>query len=160
MATEASHQSPATANGLLASRVVAAVADGVICFLIGAALVQLPGLKSVYAVHDLRRHTVPASGFVARGILLMIVMLLYWGACEIGWDRTPGKSLFHLRVVDERHGPASTRQIVIRTALRIIDVLPAGYLFGFVAVLLTRQRAQRIGDLLARTHVVFDAEAT
>jgi uncharacterized RDD family membrane protein YckC len=64
------------------------------------------------------------------------------------------KALFNLRVVDQTGQPASRRQVLIRTGLRVFDVLPMAYLLGFVVVLASGCRGQRIGDLVAHTRAI------
>lgn len=67
--------------------------------------------------------------------------------------QTPGKRLNGLRVVQENGAPITFIPSTVRNVLRIVDFLPAGYLTGIVAVLVTR-RNQRLGDLVAGTLVV------
>ena len=51
-----------------------------------------------------------------------------------------------------RAGPAPG-SVGLRTVLRVVDGLPFLYLVGFVAMLATGARRQRLGDLAARTLV-------
>ncbi len=67
--------------------------------------------------------------------------------------RTFGKKVFHLRVVDEHGLRLTFGQIVIRNLLRFVDMLPAFYLVGGLACLVSR-RCQRLGDFAANTVVV------
>lgn len=67
--------------------------------------------------------------------------------------RTAGKALFGLAVHTEAGEPCTVRAAAVRTALRPVDWLPAGYLAGVLAMLVTDSR-QRLGDLLADTVVV------
>ena len=78
-----------------------------------------------------------------------IVMEWFWRG------QTIGKRLLRLRVMDAQGLRLQFSQIVIRNLLRFIDMLPAFYLVGGVACLLSR-RAQRLGDFAANTIVVRD----
>ena len=71
--------------------------------------------------------------------------------------RTPGKRLTHLRVVSEGGSVLDWRQSLLRNLLRIVDSLPAGYLVGVVAMLIS-PRVQRLGDLVAGTIVIRERE--
>ena len=89
----------------------------------------------------------PFLGYVA-------FVIIYYGVAEALWQRTLGKALFGLRVVDaNREARPAVGQVVVRTVMRIIDVLPLLYLIGFVSVLVTGERQQRLGDLLGGTTV-------
>jgi uncharacterized RDD family membrane protein YckC len=77
-----------------------------------------------------------------------IVMEWYWRG------QTLGKRLFRLRVMDEQGLHLQFSQIVIRNLLRFVDSLPAFYLVGGLACLISR-RAQRLGDIAANTIVVW-----
>jgi uncharacterized RDD family membrane protein YckC len=66
---------------------------------------------------------------------------------------SPGKLTVGLRVVALDGRPASVPQVLLRNVLRPLDVLPAAYVLGGLAVLATN-RHQRLGDLAAGTVVV------
>ena len=86
-------------------------------------------------------------------LLFLALMLLYYFATEAGWGgQTVGKRLLGLRVAARDGGTPSTGQVAGRTALRLLDVLPALYLLGFIVMLVTPAK-QRIGDLAAGTVV-------
>ncbi|MBF0529253.1 MAG: RDD family protein [Deltaproteobacteria bacterium] len=76
-----------------------------------------------------------------------IVMEWYWRG------QTLGKHLFRLRVMDAQGLRLTFSQIVMRNLLRFVDSLPAMYLVGGLACLLS-SRAQRLGDLAANTVVI------
>lgn len=67
--------------------------------------------------------------------------------------RTPGKRITHLRVVSDGGSVLSWRQSLLRNLLRMVDSLPAGYLVGVVAMLIS-PRVQRLGDVVAGTIVI------
>lgn len=85
-------------------------------------------------------------------VFLLIAGGYYFG-CESTTGQTVGKRLLGIRVKSEDGTPATTRGVAIRTALRIIDALPLLYLVGFVAMMATGARRQRLGDLAGRTFV-------
>ncbi len=71
--------------------------------------------------------------------------------------RTPGKQLTRLRVVCDGGNVLGWRQSLLRNLLRMVDSLPAGYLVGVVAMLIS-PRMQRLGDLVAGTIVIRERE--
>jgi uncharacterized RDD family membrane protein YckC len=80
-------------------------------------------------------------------------VLLYFFAAEALTRRTVGKAMLGLRVVAATGAPATTGQVLGRTAMRLIDFLPALYLLGLAAMLAGARNA-RLGDLVAKTAVV------
>ena len=105
----------------------------------------------------------------ASGVLAVIgpdwanaltVLLYFAGSMAYGmvfewyWrGQTLGKRLFGLRVVDAQGLRLRPAQVVLRNLLRSIDLLPAAYLAGAAACLLSR-KSQRLGDLAANTVVL------
>jgi uncharacterized RDD family membrane protein YckC len=84
---------------------------------------------------------------------------LYYFMLEAVFGQTVGKRLFGIQV----YGPGRTRPavwaITVRTLLRAVDILPVLYLVGFIAMMATGARRQRLGDLAARTAVARTAVA-
>lgn len=89
--------------------------------------------------------------------------LMWWGAScafhtvyclvmELLTQRTIGKVLLGTRVLSEAAVPATPVQIVVRNALRLLELMPPLWVLGFLVVL-SRNR-QRLGDIFARTLVV------
>jgi uncharacterized RDD family membrane protein YckC len=78
---------------------------------------------------------------------------------ELATGATPGKMLFGCRVLGINGAPPLTRQIVVRNAARVLELLawPLLLLTLMSMGVLTRNR-QRIGDLLADTMVVEPGE--
>jgi uncharacterized RDD family membrane protein YckC len=68
--------------------------------------------------------------------------------------QTLGKWFMRLRVIDEQGLKLQFSQVAIRNLLRPVDQIPALYLVGGVASLLS-ERAQRLGDFAANTIVVY-----
>jgi len=93
----------------------------------------------------------------AVGILgYFIVSIGYGIALEWHWNgQTLGKRLLRLRVNDVNGLQLQFSQIAIRNLLRFVDSLPLLYLVGGLTCLVSR-RAQRLGDLVANTMVVWN----
>ncbi|MDH3722832.1 MAG: RDD family protein, partial [Desulfobacteraceae bacterium] len=93
---------------------------------------------------------------MAAGVLgYFIVSIGYGIVTEWYWHgQTLGKRLLRLRVTDVRGLQLQFSQIVIRNLLRFVDSLPVFYLIGGLACLINR-RAQRLGDFVANTIVVW-----
>ena len=74
---------------------------------------------------------------------------------EWHWQgQTLGKKFLRLRVMDEHGLRLRFSQIVIRNLLRFVDSLPAYYFIGGIACLASK-RAQRLGDFVANTIVIW-----
>lgn len=83
---------------------------------------------------------------------------LYYVLFESFWGgRTPGKYLVKLRVMTIDGRPVGLAGSLVRNVIRLVDLLPTGYLVGMITILLT-EREQRLGDLAAGTVVVFDRQ--
>ena len=80
--------------------------------------------------------------------------LLYYFALEAIFGQTIGKRIMRLKVVTADGLAPRATAIVLRTLGRVIDILPAFYLVGWIAVKRSRQPRQRLGDRLANTTVV------
>jgi uncharacterized RDD family membrane protein YckC len=94
---------------------------------------------------------------LASALLILayfVTQIGYGIALEWFWrGQTLGKRLFRLRVMDEQGLSLQFNQVVIRNLLRAVDSLPVLYFVGGLACLINR-KAQRLGDLAARTVVV------
>jgi uncharacterized RDD family membrane protein YckC len=93
----------------------------------------------------------------AASILGYFVVSIGYGiALEWYWrGQTLGKRLLRLRVSDINGLHLQFSQIVIRNLLRVVDSLPILYLVGGLTCLVNR-RAQRLGDIVANTIVVWN----
>jgi uncharacterized RDD family membrane protein YckC len=89
----------------------------------------------------------------ALGAVILGWALYYYFALESGAGQTVGKKLMKLRVVRADGRPAGMREIAVRTILRVVDGIGV-YIVGLIAMLVTGERRQRIGDLAASTIVV------
>lgn len=92
------------------------------------------------------------------GAAALLFFAGYWGYhvyFEAGRRAaTPGKKAMGLRVVSETGGPASLGAVMLRNIARGADILPFGYFTGLLVCLFTR-RFQRLGDIVARTLVIY-----
>ena len=88
--------------------------------------------------------------------LAVAVYFIYFLIVEGAWSRTPGKMLTGLKVVGRDGSPCTTRQVLIRTLARLIEVNPLllGALPAAIAIITNKHR-QRLGDRVAKTFVVF-----
>jgi uncharacterized RDD family membrane protein YckC len=95
------------------------------------------------------------------GAFVAAAFVTYWGYFLFGevarGGRTPGKRRVGIRVVRDDGGPVGFTDSVIRNVLRIVDMLPGYYAVGIVAALLSKS-GKRLGDMVAGTVVVRDAE--
>jgi uncharacterized RDD family membrane protein YckC len=138
---------PNASDQVLGRRILAALLD---IFLLGVVFVLL-GIISGGAQSNSNSATVTLGG--GGTLVFLLIATGYYFGCESATGQTIGKRLVGIRVKSDDGTPASTRGVAIRTVLRIIDVLPLLYLVGFVAMMATGVRRQRLGDLAGRTIV-------
>jgi uncharacterized RDD family membrane protein YckC len=133
----------------LGSRIAAAVVDSLIL----AVLLVLAAF-GVFGLADRM-----SSPLLALGVGWLVVLLLtigYFVAFEVFNDgRTPGKSLFAIRVVGVDGEPVGFGGSIVRNLLRLVDLFPALPILGALSILAS-ERNQRLGDLAGRTIVVRD----
>ena len=86
-------------------------------------------------------------------VVFFALALGYYFVLEAWAGQTVGKRLLGLRVLSAEGARPSVWAVAGRTLLRIVDWLPLLYLAGFITMLATGTRRQRIGDLAARTAV-------
>ena len=96
------------------------------------------------------------AGF-ARAFYFVALFAIQWGygaVLEWRWHgQTFGKRVAGTRVLSSNGLAISFGQAALRNLLRIVDILPGGYLLGGVSVLFDT-RARRLGDIAADTVVV------
>ncbi len=84
-----------------------------------------------------------------------LISLGYGIVLEAVWrGQTIGKRILRVRVMDSQGTRLQFHQVLLRNLLRVVDALPYFYLLGGTICLLSR-RAQRLGDLVAGTVVVY-----
>jgi uncharacterized RDD family membrane protein YckC len=86
-------------------------------------------------------------------LAFLLIAAVYYFGCESATGQTVGKRVFGIRVKSQDGARATTRGVAIRTLLRIIDMLPLLYLVGFLTMMATGARQQRLGDLMGRDGV-------
>lgn len=98
---------------------------------------------------------VPEDFPLVKALLFFLVYLAYFIVLEALWSRTLGKFLQGLVVRRLDGSPCDWGAALIRGVLRVIEVNPLllGGLPAGIAII-TTERKQRIGDLLAGTVVV------
>ncbi|MBT8369769.1 MAG: RDD family protein, partial [Deltaproteobacteria bacterium] len=120
-------------------------------------------LLVILAINKLLNVLLGLLGILSRDLATAAIILGYF-IVSIGYGivtewywhgQTIGKRLLRLRVTDVHGLQLQFSQIVIRNLLRFVDSLPALYLVGGLACLINR-RAQRLGDLVANTVVVWN----
>ena len=119
-------------------------------------------LLVILATNKLLNVLLGLLGIISRDLAMaasvlgyFIVSIGYGIATEWYWHRqTLGKRMLRLRVMDLHGLQLQFSQIVIRNLLRFVDSLPAFYLVGGLVCLINR-RAQRLGDFVANTIVVW-----
>ncbi len=94
------------------------------------------------------------------GVVIAVAFVTYWGYYVWGEafrnGRTLGKRWLGIRVVRDDGSRVGVVDSVIRTALRLVDMLPGYYGVGLVAMLVS-ERSKRLGDMVAGTIVVRDS---
>jgi uncharacterized RDD family membrane protein YckC len=134
--------------------------EDVVGLRISAALVDLALLAGLFVIIACAVGQVSEGGGSihyslnwAWGAAFVAIAALYYFALEALSGQTVGKRLLGVQV----YGPGRTRPsawaVAGRTLLRVVDFLPVLYLVGFVTMMATGARRQRIGDLAARTVV-------
>lgn len=93
---------------------------------------------------------IPALVF-GSAFLVSLAYNIFYEVFNAG--QTPGKSAQKIRVVSSQGQRITFFTSLIRNLLRIVDFLPALFLFGLLGMLST-DRNQRIGDYVSRTMVV------
>lgn len=93
------------------------------------------------------------------GIVTALSFFFFWGYhtfFEVFADgKTPGKKFAKIKVVTIEGQPVEFFPSMIRNLLRVVDFLPFGFVTGLFAMLIG-PRQQRLGDMLARTMVIYD----
>lgn len=98
----------------------------------------------------------------ALEMLLILVIFgfqwCYFNIFEWIWNgQTPGKRLLNLRVIKVDGSPVSGIDVLLRNLSRPIDTLGPMGLIGLLMIFVNR-RAQRLGDLMARTIVIHETK--
>lgn len=96
-------------------------------------------------------------GETGMGLYLIVLFALFWFypvLFEVLRDgQTIGKKAMGLRVVHANGTPITWIASIVRNLMRVVDMLPLVYGFGFIAGLID-PRGRRLGDMVAGTLVV------
>jgi uncharacterized RDD family membrane protein YckC len=100
-----------------------------------------------------------ATGLIIIILLIFsLAMLSYNLIFETIWKgQTPGKRIMRLRAVNDDGTYMNFTAVLLRNIFRIIDMLPAGYITGVIAMALN-EKGKRIGDYVAGTIVIREPE--
>ena len=98
----------------------------------------------------------PAIMLWALQVPAALIYLLYHPVLEIVMaGRTPGKRIAGVRIVTTDGSVPGAGSILLRNVFRYVDGLPALYVVGLVTSVVSA-RNQRIGDIAARTLLIYD----
>jgi uncharacterized RDD family membrane protein YckC len=138
------------------SRIVAIIIDGIILWIITAALAIPFGLQAMmFSMMDVSSALNPLAtigAVLSFAVLTAVINLLYFTYLEGTSGQTLGKKLMSIKVTKEDGKQPTMTDAFVRTILRIIDGI-AVYLLGFIVVIASEKK-QRIGDMAAHTIVV------
>lgn len=127
------------------TRMTAVILDLAVVAALGQILEKLAAPLAIFGVDF--------AGAV-RAVVYFAISILYAMLAEWFWrGQTVGKRLFGLRVVDASGLRLEPAQVVVRNLVRFVDMLPALYLVGGIACVMSAKR-QRLGDLAAGTVVI------
>ena len=134
---------------VLVSRVVAAVIDLVLCYI----LIEIPIIYALSVLFPGQYEALGPGAVLFSILYLLPVWSTYSFAFEWRFARTPGKVNRGLMVVGTEGDPCTLRESALRNLARYLDVLGVPpFVVGTLLPLATGGR--RVGDLLARTTVV------
>lgn len=101
------------------------------------------------------------AGRAGEGLLLIAFFVLEWGYpifFEVYRNgQTIGKKAFNIKVVNDDLTPIRFGPSLIRNLLRTADIFPFLYVFGSISIMVTK-KFQRLGDLAAKTVVVYSQQ--
>ena len=142
---------------------VANVGSRTLAILIDLALGGLI-LLTVYSLTHLFTHSGKddwATRLSGNALSLTLTLLIfgfqwvYFNLFEWLWNgQTPGKRLLHLRIIKVDGSPVSGIDVLLRNLSRPLDTFPFS-LIGLLMIFSSR-KAQRLGDILARTLVIHE----
>jgi uncharacterized RDD family membrane protein YckC len=100
--------------------------------------------------------TAGLAGSAAIAAFIVVAVsapIAYFTICEARWGQTLGKRAMRIRIVTVEGAPIGWRESLIRNVVRLIDLLPTGYLLGGIVAIWSPQ-SRRIGDYAAGTLAV------
>lgn len=119
-----------------------------------AALVDTIVQVGLYVALGIALGVAGAFGAALFSVLAFLVFFAYHIFFEtLASGRTPGKRWTGLRVVRLEGQPIGFVASAVRNTLRLVDVLPLGYVIGAISILASSKN-QRLGDIAAGTLVI------
>ncbi|HEY1684664.1 MAG TPA: RDD family protein [Tepidisphaeraceae bacterium] len=95
-------------------------------------------------------------GMAAMILCMFVVDFSYFTASELYYQgQTPGKKIFHIRVISSRGTKLRFAEVLIRNLLRPVDLLPWAMVVGSSIAFIDKWH-RRLGDIVADTIVVRD----
>lgn len=138
-------------------RVGAVVVDALVLSLVNALVDYVFGVTQVTGGSPIPPPgggiTFWTSSTSVPAVWLVLLWVLYYILLEGLFGATIGKWAFRLRVMQLDGRPLGLRAVIVRNVLRLVDVLPVGYLLGGIVALLSPLR-RRVGDRVAQTIVI------
>jgi uncharacterized RDD family membrane protein YckC len=136
------------------SRIGAIILDHIILLII-ALIIALPlGFSgAMFGMMAPGAEALFTGMYITMMALNFIIWLVYFTYFEGTSGQTLGKRALGIKVTREGGGKMNMGAALVRTILRIIDILPTAYILGFILVLATKKK-QRVGDMAASTVVV------
>ncbi|MCH8979645.1 MAG: RDD family protein [Armatimonadetes bacterium] len=134
----------------IGGRIIAQIIDLIILAATIVALILISGLFGLVLTPEV------AGGFMTFAVSASF--FLYFILFEWLWNGlTPGKKASGVRVVSYDGTPITMRGAVYRNLLRPADFLPILYFAGLIATFMN-EKSQRLGDLVAGTIVIHEAQ--
>jgi uncharacterized RDD family membrane protein YckC len=137
------------------SRTLAILADLGICGVVVLTVYVASSLLDVTISDWMTRFGADAMTMVLL-VLIFAAQWLYFFLFEWRWNgQTPGKRLLHLRVIKVDGAPVGWIDVLLRNLSRPVDGFGPMGLIGLLMIFVS-PRAQRLGDLMARTLVIHE----
>jgi uncharacterized RDD family membrane protein YckC len=141
----------------IGSRFIAVLVDYLLQFV--AFIVLLLGM--MLFLPSMQKFESASSKWVVA-MLILIPFLLEWGYFALFeglWHgQTPGKRVVKIRVIQQSGRAITMFESLSRNFVRAIDLLPTFYVVGTISIFVTK-RHQRLGDLVAGTLVIHEAQS-
>ena len=148
---------PGLALAFVFQRVIGWAVDFVPFTVAGAAILRISWIEGVgvlvnWVVSPSMQNILPSGRILLWWGVSVGAYVIYCIIIETLTARSLGKWVTGTRIMSETREPLRFDQVVIRNALRLIELLPPFWVFGFL-ILLSRN-SQRLGDIFGRTVVV------
>ncbi len=100
------------------------------------------------------------GGSISGALIVLGIFILdfsYFVLFELYWaGQSPGKRMFSIRVIAARGNKLTFADVLVRNAMRPVDMLPYAMVVGGVTAVIDKWH-RRLGDIVADTIVVRDA---